>query len=140
MIECKARQSRPPVKILISINGITITDESKYKTEIIQYPIFNHEDQSDSLVSEGSKKRFSYVSSVSSITVENLRQSYYDTVTNLTLDDITMRMHGQTVECFAYSLFNANTNTNHRQNSIKNHALTQNTNVMSTKSIIQVDC
>lgn len=134
-IQCKAKQSRPPVKILISINGNLITDESKYKTEIIQYPILSS--QEDENINDP-KKRFSYVTSISSISAENLRQSYYDTITNLTIDDITMKMQGQLVECFAYSIFNANSNhfRHHPNTRLNSH----NSNVMSTKSLIQVDC
>ena len=73
--------------------------------------------------------------------------SYYDTLTNVTIDDITMRMQGQTIECFAYSFVNNDL----IDNSVKNthfignlHKITgasslQN-NIMSTKSNVQVDC
>jgi hypothetical protein len=146
-IQCTARQSRPPVKIMVSINGYLINDESKYKTEIVQVPVEQQQPQEDSSSSDSdqNKKKLTYISSISSITPEQLRQSYYDTTTNVTIDDITMKMQGQTVECFAYSLtsmahqhngnnrhlshFNLNSNKNTHQN-----------NVMSTKSLIQVDC
>lgn len=134
-IQCKAKQSRPPVKILISINGNVISDESKYKTEIIQYSAYQDD------------KKLTYVSSISSISNENLRQSYYDTITNLTIDDISIKMDGQSVECFAYSLFNPNQNLPvvHKFSGTKiqfNHQQQQEVhpNFMSTKSNIQVDC
>ena len=130
-IQCKAKQSRPPVKILISINGNVITDESKYKTEIIQYSAYQDD------------KKLSYVSSISAITNENLRQSYYDTITNLTIDDISIKMDGQSVECLAYSLFYPNQNSPiiHKYSGSKIQSNQQQVpNSMSTKSNIQVDC
>lgn len=145
-IQCVARQSRPPVKILIAINGHLINDESKYKTEIIQIPI-NDPNSGDS---GDAKKRVSYINSMSAISAEQMRHSYYDTITNITIDDITMKMQGQTVECFAYSLVH-NGNNNHHHNNIyninNNRYSSMNTNkplnlnnVMSIKSVIQVDC
>lgn len=148
-IRCIARQSRPPVKILFAINGQLITDESKYKTEIIETPAGQNENID--LVGAGleqhlqnMKKRYSTVASIFSISAENLRNSYYDTVTNLTVDDITMNMQGQLVECFAYSFL-----TPASQNVIQHHPINNNNklninlfqnNVMNTKSNIQVDC
>lgn len=129
-IQCKAKQSRPPVKILIAINGNVITDESKYKTEIIQYSAYQDD------------KKLSYVSSISAISNENLRQSYYDTITNLTIEDISIKMDGQSVECFAYSLFYPNQNSpiSHKYANSKLLSNQQTPNSMSTKSSIQVDC
>ena len=124
-IRCKAKQSRPPVKILISINGNLITDENKYKTEIIQYSTRNDETKAI------------YVPSISSISNENLRDSFYDTITNLTIDDVSISMDKQSVECFAYSLFYPN----QKLPIIQKYASQSNQqNLMSTTSQIQVDC
>ncbi len=145
-IQCIARQSRPPVKILIAINGQLIKDETKYKTEIIQLPIKSNNNM-DEEFNTNFKKRFSH-STLQLISPEKMKESYYDTITNLTVDDITMRMDGQTVECFAYSFMNninnvqmlsLNQNRFNSNNKNLNVNLFQN-NVMSTKSIIQVDC
>lgn len=124
-IQCRAKQSRPPVKIFISINGNLITDENKYKTEIIQYSTRN--DQTKAV----------YVPSISAISNENLRNSYYDTVTNLTIDDISISMDGQSVECFAYSLFYPNQKF-HVAHKLASKSSKQ--NFMTTNSKIQVDC
>ena len=125
-----------------------INDETKYKTEIIQIPIKGDEyNNEDSLTNQSQSK---FISSVSSINPEEMRQSYYDTITNVTIDDISMKMQGQTVECFAYSfanyespLYNFNHNKKNHQNFVGNlnkvSHLQQN-NIMSTKSIVQVDC
>ncbi|CAF0810103.1 unnamed protein product [Brachionus calyciflorus] len=127
-IQCRAKQSRPPVKILMSINGNIIYDESKYKTEILQYSI-NQDD-----------KKYGYISSISSISNENLRQSYYDTITNLTIDDATIKMEGQSVECFAYSLFYSNQNYQITHKTLESSLQQQNNqNLMTAKSKIQVD-
>lgn len=124
-IQCKAKQSRPPVKIFISINGNLITDESKYKTEIIQYSTRNGETKA------------TYVPSISIISNENLRHSYYDTITNLTIDDVSISMDGQLVECFAYTLFYPN----QKLPTVQKYASQSNQqNSMSTNSQIQVDC
>lgn len=125
-IQCKAKQSRPPVKIFISINGNLITDESKYKTEIIQYSVRQDEET-----------KASYVASISAISNENLRNSYYDTITNLTIDDVSISMDGQSVECFAYSLFYPNQKINVVQ---KYASKSSQQNFMNTNSKIQVDC
>ena len=153
-IQCTARQSRPPVKILIAINGHMINDEARYKTEIMQIPIqqeqANIDNDDDSLLMMN-QNQFTYVSSISSINPEQMRQSYYDTVTNVTIDDITMKMQGQTVECFAYSFvtdgsyqsFSQNSKTKshyHAVGNLNKMTSSHQNNIMSTKSIIQVDC
>ena len=149
-IQCTARQSRPPVKILIAINGHMINDDSKYKTDIIQIPMQREYDASsdDALLNQ---QQITYVPSISSISAEDMRQSYYDTITNVTIDDITMKMQGQTVECFAYSFVNEESYLNFNSQTRKNHyhhlvgslnkiTNAQQNNIMSTKSIMQVDC
>lgn len=148
-IQCVAKQSRPPVKILIAINGQLITDESRYKTEVVQYPAewvrlgrYDAESQLNESI------RFT-VPTAKPIDGHVLRESYYDTITNVTIDDVTIRMEGQNVECFAYSFVNWNSNGN--QANINNnirylmHSSNKNVNsihnnVMSVKSMIQVDC
>jgi len=126
-----------------------INDETKYKTDIFQAPIdkdFASQDDS-SMVNQN---QYVQISSISAIKPEDMRQSYYDTITNVTIDDITMRMQGQTVECFAYSFVN-DESYSHYSHSKKNQqhfignlnkitsSLQQN-NIMSTKSVVQVDC
>ncbi len=145
-IQCTARQSRPPVKILIAINGQLINDETKYNSEIIQLPVKSNDNMDDEH-SKNFKKRFSH-STLQLITHENMKESYYDTITNVTVDDITMKMDGQSIECFAYSFMNNINNIqmpslNQNKFSSVNKNLDVNlfqNNVMSTKSIIQVDC
>jgi hypothetical protein len=159
----------------MAINGILITDETKYKTEIIEMPS-NHEnmDASSSLLSsavagsgssqaldqhiQNLKKSYSTLASAASISAENLKSSYYDTITNLTIEDISMKMQGQLVECFAYSFLNSHGGSNHHHHhhhNIQHHVnsnrkaasselkmslnMFQN-NVMNIKSSIQVDC
>ena len=126
-----------------------INDETKYKTDIYQTFISkDYGSQDDS--SMMSQNQYVHVSSISSIKPEDMRQSYYDTITNVTIDDITMRMQGQTVECFAYSFLNEESYSHYghskksQQSFIGNFnkittGLQQN-NIMSTKSIVQVDC
>jgi len=126
-----------------------INDDTKYKTEIFQIPIEkDYANQDDSMTM--SQSQHVLVSSISSIKPEDMRQSYYDTVTNVTIDDITMRMQGQTIECFAYSFTNEESYTHYgqskkgQQNFVGNlnkitSSLQQN-NIMSTKSVVQVDC
>lgn len=114
-IQCVAKQSRPPVKILIAINGQLITDESRYKTEVVQYPAEwvrrggSYESESQSQLNDSI--RFT-VPTAKPIESHVLRESYYDTITNVTIDDVTIRMEGQNVECFAYSFVNWNSNGN----------------------------
>ena len=148
-IQCIARQSRPPVKILIAINGQLINDESKYKTEIIQIPIRPVEDASSGDESQKANnnhahKRYSHASMLHAISPEKMRESYYDTITNLTIDDVSMKMEGQYVECFAYSFMNHNVQmlslSQIKFNSNKNNLNSFQNNVMNTTSVIQVDC
>ncbi len=159
-IQCIARQSRPPVKILIAINGHLINDESKYKTEIIQAPIkapisdentnLDESDQQQNMQKQNNgKKRYSHASLIQSISPEKMRESYYDTITNLTVDDVNMSMDGQTVECFAYSFMNSLNNNGQLMSLNQYNRLSKNghfnlnsfqNNVMNTKSVIQVDC
>ena len=179
-IRCVAQQSRPPVRLLVAINGQIITDESKYKTQIVQTSLHSPRAAAAAAAASSTLDQFSeagmpLVSSSSSfdsrrqllgsfatISAEQLRTSYYDTFTNVTIDDVNMRMNGQVIECFAYSfmngkhlyMLNANANANgplqqqqqqqqqqriaHLKaaggfNALKN-------NVMNVKSTIQVDC
>lgn len=145
-IQCSARQSRPPVKILIAINGNLIADDSKYKTEIIQIPISMSQENSvvmnelDLNLTNEQNKKIVYLAPTAQISVEQMRESFYDTITTLSMDDINMRMEGQTVECFVHSFvnylespYNSKKISNFNLNSFHN-------NMMNTKSIIQVDC
>lgn len=153
----------------MAINGNLITDESKYKTEIVEIPSVqtgsgsvqqqqhhhhhnnnNQNDNNEANSNMASRKRYSLASSsMFSIAAENLRTSYYDTITNLTIDDISMQMQGQLVECFAYSFLSLNSNQYYRNYGVvtngpeSNKKINLNTfqnNVMNTKSNIQVDC
>jgi len=132
-VQCIARQSRPPVKILIAVNGKLITDESKYSTYIIQKPI-SHGNPSYEYAIESQPIK---ISSASNIRLEDMRNSFYDTVTNLTVDDVSMNMQGQLVECFVYSFMGGDKRPHGKLeltlDSFKN-------NVMNTKSHIQVNC
>jgi hypothetical protein len=144
-IQCIARQSRPPVKILMAINGNLITDESKYKTEIIQIPISmtqENEQQTNNMDYNTTiqNKKIIYLAPTNYISVEQLRESFYDTITSVNIDDISMKMQGHNVECFVHSFLN------HLDNQISNKKLISynlnsfQNNMMNTKSIIQVDC
>jgi hypothetical protein len=140
-VQCIAKQSRPPVKILISLNGKFIMDEEKYKTEVYQY----------SLNSDDLNEKKKLISTHSPIHSETLRESLYDTVTNVSIDDISMSMQGQKIECFAYSYANWMSHHYHGVNSLKQLVMSHNNNaqkmndamknsVMSKKTTIQVDC
>jgi hypothetical protein len=143
-ISCTARQSRPPVKILMAINGQLITDESKYKTEVFQIPIVQTNSE------EEASLEIVKLLPTANIGMQDLRQSFYDTVTNLTIDDVTMSMQGQLVECFAYSFmnnFNSKISLNNKGFKKKNYftkpVVDLNSfqkDVMNTKSNIQVNC
>lgn len=168
-IRCVARQSRPPVRILIAINGKLITDEHKYSTEIVEIPISQYQHQhphahnqyqdhaygtgndennvaqSNRSLSATARRRHqlkSYSSGLSNIASENLRSSYYDTHTNLTIDDISMQMQDQVVECFAYSFLATSSTslTPFNANKLISRFDAFQDDVMSTKSTIQVDC
>lgn len=127
-VQCIARQSRPPVKILIAINGKLVTDESKYTTDIIQKPI-------NGINGYAQKK----ISSASEIRLEDMRQSFYDTITNLTVTDVSMDMQGQLVECFVYSFLNSGKTDSTYAKPVIDLDSFQN-NVMNIKSHIQVNC
>ena len=127
-----------------------INDETKYKTEIFQIAIKKDEyPNEDSFSLTNNQNEYKFIPSISAINVEEMRQSYYDTITNVTIDDITMKMQGQTVECFAYSFVNdepyhgfsnnKKSSPNFVGNLNKISNLVQN-NIMSTKSVVQVDC
>lgn len=127
---------------MLAINGQLINDESKYSTEIVRFAA-HKEFNSDTTM----KRSSSHVNSMHELSPDELRESYYDTITNVTIDDVTMRMHGQSIECFAYSFLNVKSpsfNLNSRYNAAnvkKNFNLNSfQNNVMNTKSIIQVDC
>jgi len=125
---------------MVAINGQLINDDSKYSTDIVR---FAAQKESDTAM----KRSSSHVNSMYELSPDELRESYYDTITNVTIDDVTMRMHGKTIECFAYSFLNVKSSSftlNNRLNSVnvkKNFNLNSfQNNVMKTKSIIQVDC
>jgi hypothetical protein len=139
----------------MAINGHLITDETRYKTEIIQYPIvvarINQQrggGYSYHGLSNEEKKLYTSISLTSPINSEVLRESYYDTVTNVSIDDITMRMQGQTVECYAYSFVNWNSNGNSPNGNNLRYLMhysgrigsSPHSNVQSNKAMIQVDC
>lgn len=148
-IQCSARQSRPPVKILIALNGNLITDESRYKTEIVQIPIsMTKEDSSaeqqatlDSTMNSTSK-RIVHFAANQQINLEQMRESFYDTITALTIEDVTMRMDGHSVECFVHSfLYQLDASQPVVNKKIGNFNLISfHNNMMNTKSFIQVDC
>ena len=136
VISCVASQSRPPVRMLIAINGKLITDESKYTTEVVQTPILNTQ--------EGDSIPPIKLPQSANIPIEDMRKSFYETITNLTINDVTMAMQGQLVECFAYSFIT-------KYNPLKAHKGKHHSNpiadlsqfqkdVMNTKSVIQVNC
>lgn len=151
-IRCIAHQSRPPVRILIAINGELVIDEFKYSTEIYEIP-FLHASRHQSFVGvlnnqthpllKSGLKTYSLVPGGSELNIqaESLRTSYYDTYTNVTIEDINMRMQGQTVECFAYSFLNYSSNHKTINELSKSFRIDKFQNeVMSTKSTIQIDC
>ena len=129
-VQCIARQSRPPVKILIAVNGKLITDESQYSIEIIQKPVSSP--QSEYAINSVRLDSFD------KIHMEDMRSSFYDTITNLTLKDVTMDMQDQVIECFVYSfmkskkIYGKNQAVEPTLSSFRN-------NVMKTKSKIQVN-
>lgn len=129
-VQCIARQSRPPVKILIAVNGKLITDESQYSTEIIQKPARPQSEYAINSVR---------LDSFDKIRMEDMRSSYYDTITNLTLKDVTMKMQDQVIECFVYSFMKSKTQFIGDQ-SIEPTLSSFRNNVMKTKSKIQVNC
>jgi hypothetical protein len=150
-IQCIARQSRPPVKILVAINGNLITDESKYRTEILQVPIsmsqedsiaashINEHTNTDNSTNNKEQKIVN-LTPANSITVEQMRESFYDTITSLSVDDISMKMNGQIVECFVHSFLNYVENQNEMKKFSGLNLNSFQNNMMNTKSIIQVDC
>ncbi len=153
-IQCIARQSRPPVKILVAINGNLITDESKYRTEITQVPISmsqedsfaaNNNNLNDHTNADNSSRKEQKIVNLTpahSISVEQMRESFYDTITSLSVDDISMKMNGQIVECFVHSFLNYVESQNElvvkKLSSLNLNSFQS--NMMNTKSIIQVDC
>ena len=78
------------------------------------------------------------------ISVEQMRESFYDTITSLSVDDISMKMNGQIVECFVHSFLNYVESQNElivkKFSSLNLNSFQSNNNMMNTKSIIQVDC
>ena len=136
-VQCIARQSRPPVRILIAVNGKLITDESKYTTKIIQKPINNGNSNDYGSSREYAIDKPIMISSAMNIRLEDMRKSFYDTITNLTLNDVSMVMQGQLVECFVYS-FMSNDKKSYAKPELSLDSF-QN-NVMNTKSHIQVNC
>jgi hypothetical protein len=155
----------------MAINGQLITDDSKYKTHIMQIPTdlasLSFQNGNDRLASsagqrhsggnENGKHTVSYMSLTSNLNAEQMRHSFYDTLTNLTVDDVQMNMQGKVIECFAYSFLyaggggknSANGHLNHNFYYLNkyNYAVNSNfnlnsfqNNVMNVKSIIQVDC
>ncbi len=132
-IQCIARQSRPPVKILMAVNGKLITDESKYSTYIIQKRINNGNPSYEYAVENQPIK----IDSASNIRLEDMRNSFYDTITNLTVNDASMEMTGQSVECFVYSFMSVD-NKPHIEPDLSLDKFKN--NVMNTKSQILVNC
>jgi hypothetical protein len=140
-IQCIARESRPPVKLFIAINGILIKDDKKYETKIVQKPYSNRNYMND---------YEQVISNPHSITPDELRHSFYDTITNFTLEDVRMQMEGKQVECFAYSFIH-NEYNRANLNRFSLNSIIESSNhfdsfdsfkktAMLTKSTIQVDC
>lgn len=89
-IQCIARKSRPPVNLLLSINGKIISDSHLYAKQITQIPISSANLNSNLIRNLNFK--------------EQLKYFYYDTQVNITLDDVSMYWQDKQVECLAYSM------------------------------------
>lgn len=137
-VQCIARQSRPPVRILVAVNGQLIADESKYSTEILQKPIPNPYAEptvaAQPLV----------ISSPANIRLADMQKSFYDTITNVTLSDVTMAMHNYSVECFVFSFMTREVGLEDYHQSTSSRlqlpdVVSLRKNSMNTKSWLQVN-
>lgn len=136
-VQCIARQSRPPVRILVAVNGQLIADESKYSTEILQKAIPNPYAEPAPMSAQPL-----VITSPANIRVEDMQKSFYDTITNVTLSDVTMAMHNHSVECFVYSFMAREVGLewpHHRQNTSLPEVESLRRNSMNTKSWLQVN-
>lgn len=136
-VQCVARQSRPPVRILVAVNGQLIADESKYSTEIVQKAIPSPYAEPAPMSAQPL-----VISSPAHIRVEDMQKSFYDTITNVTLSDVTMAMHNHSVECFVYSFMGREVgleSPDHRQNASLPEVESLRRNSMNTKSWLQVN-
>ena len=135
-VQCIAKQSRPPVKILIAIDGQLITEESKYRTEIVQKSIKNPYSEESSVPTEAL-----VIGDPKNIKLEDMRKSFYDTITNLTISDVAMGMQDKLVECFVYEFMSREIGLEYasdfEKSALKLESLRLNT--MSTNSRIQVN-
>ncbi len=123
-IQCIAYRSRPPVRILISIDGQLIIDDTKYTVDLKEIPVKNDFDKNE--LNDVKYLQFS----------DQIKYFYYNTIVNLTLDDINMNLQGKLVECNAYEMA-----------IIENPYKIRNSNeiamlkpIMNTRSTLQVDC
>ena len=92
--------------------------------------------------STGKEPKIVHLTPTQPISVEKMRESFYDTITSLSVDDISMKMNGQQVECFVHSFMNYVGNENElivkKLSSLSLNSFQH--NMMNTKSVIQVDC
>lgn len=123
LIQCVAYRSRPPVRLFISIDGEIISDISKYSISLQEIPMTNN---LQSEINEAKQLPF----------VDQLKYYYYNTIVNITLDNINMNLQNKLIECNAYEMgIFENPYALKTINELKNFKP-----IMSTSSIIQVDC
>ena len=121
-IQCIAYRSRPPVRLLISIDGELMTDETKYAIELKEIPVKNDMEQLNDI-------KYLHFS-------EQIKYFYYNTIVNYTLDSINVQLQGKKVECNAYEM--PIVENPYRMKNIKDIAKFK--PIMNTRSSIQVDC
>ena len=124
IIQCIGYRSRPPIRVLISIDDEIMYDETKYTIELKEIPIKSEMENSE--LSDIKNLQFS----------DQIKYFYYNTIVNFTIDNINMQLQNKQVECNAFEMPIA-------ENPIKVKNLKEIAklkSIMNTRSSIQVDC
>ncbi len=124
IIQCIGYRSRPPIRVLISIDDEIMYDETKYTIELKEIPIKSEMENSE--LTDIKNLQFS----------DQIKYFYYNTIVNFTIDNINMQLQNKQVECNAFEMPIA-------ENPIKVKNLKEIAklkSIMNTRSSIQVDC
>jgi hypothetical protein len=124
IIQCIGYRSRPPIRVLISIDGEIMYDETKYTIELKEIPIKSEMENSE--LTDIKNLQFN----------DQIKYFYYNTIVNFTIDNINMQLQDKQVECNAFEMPIA-------ENPIKVKNLKEIAklkSIMNTRSSIQVDC